>query len=661
MKGRVGVWWVPLLLLVAPLVDQVPTHRDLVEFFAPMRAHTAAELRAGRVPWLNPANGCGEAWYSNPETGVLYPPHLIYLVLPLDWALTAEVGLHLTWLALGAGLVARRMGADRWGRLVAEAVAFSAGPVLTLVGVVNNLDGLAWVPWMVLSAGVAERRAVSLLALATAAGWLAGEPQVWAVGVGLTLLSRPVWRTVAGLALGIGLVAIQLVPFMLWVAEGDRGPATATAVRGALPAGGWLGVLAPSAGATAGTGLVFAESLFLGAPLLLCILLGVGRRWWGLLLVAAAMAGLATLPTVGGGRVYELLTLGLVRYPGRFALLAVAVLLPLAGPGWVRFAAGEGRRLAVALAAGTIVLCVLRPSDLTWLAAGVPALVLLGATASPARRWLPGAAVAAGVAGTVLAGWPLLEVKPSSTLARRGTAWPEAAAGGRLYTRPETPQVSRWLASSAAARRLWPVGYVNLGSGVELARSHAPILHHRLVAHLSEVDRGPAARWWLDVMAARWMLLTGSAELPGLEPVQSRGGLVLHRNRRANPVVTLGSEEPRPGRGWRAAGGIVTLRGHASQLVAVTRCDRPSVLWLGVPPVRGWSWRLDGAPVVPVPGPGILQWLPMEAGAHRVEGRYRAPLLGWAGCVCAVAWLVVAIQLLRDFRQRPSSRERRLK
>lgn len=90
------MWWVPLLLILAPLVGWMPAHRDLIDFFAPMRGLTAEFIGMGVGPWLNLSNGCGEAWFANPETAVLYPPAWLHLILPTPWALTAEIALHLT-------------------------------------------------------------------------------------------------------------------------------------------------------------------------------------------------------------------------------------------------------------------------------------------------------------------------------------------------------------------------------------------------------------------------------------------------------------------------------------------------------------------------------------------------------------------------------------
>ncbi len=92
---RIGLWWVPFLLVAAPLFGWIPGHRDLLDFFLPMRQATASMLATGTAPWLNLANGCGEAWFANPETAVLYPPAWLHMVFPSQWALSLEIALHL--------------------------------------------------------------------------------------------------------------------------------------------------------------------------------------------------------------------------------------------------------------------------------------------------------------------------------------------------------------------------------------------------------------------------------------------------------------------------------------------------------------------------------------------------------------------------------------
>ena len=646
---RLGLWWVPLLLMMAPLAGRMPVHRDLVDFFAPMRAATAGMLSSGIAPWLNLANGCGEAWFANPETGILYPPVWLHTVLPASWAMTAEVALHLAWFSLGVGLLAGRLGARGWGRSFAEAAAWSAGPVLATVGVLNNLETLAWLPWMVLATAVKGRRMVPLLAMATAMGWLGGEPQIWALGVLLTLfVSRKRGRALAGFALGVALVAVQLVPFLFWVLEGDRGQtAAAWMLRGALAPADWTGLLVPGL-AQGGERMVYAESLFFGAPILLCALLGGKRHRW-ILAAVVALGVLATLPEVGAGGLFLGLTGGLVRYPSRFALVGLALLLPLVGRGAEDWLDGGGRRLAVVVAAFTLLTCAFGLHPWRWWVAGAPAALMLLAALFPARRWLRGAVLAAGLAGMLAAGVPFLDLRSTASLERLGPTWPEAGEGGRIYTPAPAADVVSWLASGIAPRRLWPVGYLNLEEGLTSVRTYAPVVNRELERHLEVTDEGPARRWWLDTLGARWVILPTSADLPaGMEEVRRRGGMRLLRNFGALPEASLGANPPQPDEPWCGVGAVSVIGRSPNRFSLATSAPSRGWAWIALAPVRGWSWRLDGRPVELDRGPGIVQHLEIPEGRHLLEGWYRPPGLPPAAAISLLSLVLVLVLVVRS-------------
>jgi hypothetical protein len=210
----------------------------------------------------------------------------------------------------------------------------------------------------------------------------------------------------------------------------------------------------------------------------------------------------------------------------------------------------------------------------------------------------------------------------------------------------------RWLASGLGARRLWPVGYLNLEEGLTMTRTDAPVANRRLASHLAITDEGPARRWWLDALAAEWIILPEGQGLPrGMEQVASRGGMRLLRNHGAMPVMWLADRPPEPDRPGNRVGEVTeqTLIGNACSMTVST----PTESWLSVSlaPVNGWRWRLDGRPVELERGPGIIQHLRVPAGNHHLEGRYRPPMHLLTTVFSGCAMLVVLAGLARRRRE----------
>jgi hypothetical protein len=519
-----------------------------------------------------------------------------------------------------------------------------------MIGVLNNLTTLAWLPWMVLAAG--SRRTTWIvpgLAVTTALAWLAGEPQLWALGVAMAIAAAPRPRVLVGLGLGVALVAVQLVPFTVWIAEGDRGPgAVDDLLRGHLVPADWLGLVHPAM--SSGARMVFAESLFVSAPILVLMILGARRRPW-VAVGAAALVVIATLPAVGAGQLYLTLTLGLVRYPSRFAMVGVAMLLPLAALGWRPWLEGRGRAVAIGVVAACAVAVIVSPDRLrVWLSL-LPAATVAIAVTWPGQRALRAGSVAVGIAAMVAAAAALVDLGPSERLTA-GTAWPEARGAGRVWSPAPDAVAMTAIVTDFDVRRTWPMGYLNLRDGVAVADTPAPVTHRALRRHLQEVGRGPVARWWLDALGVRLVVLPPGSTTPAdFVRVTSRAGFGLWHNAHAIPVGRRAAVSPSVGSRPTPQPALTVVRRRGGALRIDTLAADPGVMWLPVTPISGWRWTLDGRRVVPVQGPGVVQSLEVPAGSHRVEAHYHPSGLTPAVAVSLSAALAVAMFSTWSFRR----------
>ncbi len=622
------------LLLAAAAAGWAPAARDLPTYFVPLRERVVAVIAGAQAPFWNGDSGCGEPFYANPQTGELYPPAWLAALLPGRQAVGAEAGLHLALLGAGCALLALELGASAWLAVAAGWGVALSGPAVSAVGVLNNLDALAWAPflWWAAIAGSTGGVAV-FLALA----WLGGEPQIAALAAAVALAVSPRRRTVIGVALGVGVVAVQLVPFAFWAAGGDRGVGNdvAEVVAGAVGVRELPALLVPAVplperadrfvGALAlpAWGLVLALWALLerrspGRRLALC--------GWGLV-GASVLAGVF-------GTAWTAVTLGLVRYPGRLLFLAAAALVPAAaavaskgrGPAWIG-GLGGGAVLAVGLAAGAAWL----PALAQGAAAGV---VLVGGAAG-------------GVAALAAAAALAVDHVPALALERRATNPVPACliaqrAPGRVFVvQPSAEQVAA--VARGGEQRAFDLGwgYAALLDGRATARTFAPLRSRPLAAHLAEADRGPVGRWWLDALAASRVV--AQHPVPGFPEVCRDGEVHVLANPAAWPEASVVAALPRPGERPRKRGEVVAGGGGGDErLWRVEVAAGGGVLqWLATPD-PGWSFAVDGKPATPLRGEGIVQGVPVPAGEHRVAARYRPPGLA-AGAVVSLACALILL------------------
>lgn len=389
-----------VLLVFAPAVVGLRTlsHRDTDRLYAPLRPLVVEALRDLRLPLWNPHEGTGKPLFAEGLHAVLHPVSLLGAALAPESVDALLLG-YLVAAALGAFVLARGLGASPPAAAAAGLAFALSGYPVSMTGNLVFLAGLSTLPWVAAAArgaGAGAPWGVVATALAAGSAALAGDPQAALVGAGLGLALAAdagglagAGRALGGLLAGALLGAVQLaatwelLPHTFRSLElGDfdrtRWPlAPGRLLEWVLP-GLFRGPLAEpnwAAGADS-PGAVFAESVFLGAPVLLAAALGVWRTRRRAALVLAGAAGL-------------LLWLALGHHLGARPLLDGV-------PVWGRFRYAE--KLMAPLA-----LCVAALGAL-----GVDAFG--AAPLRPGARW--GLAAAAAAAGSALAA---LHLAPAAT------------------------------------------------------------------------------------------------------------------------------------------------------------------------------------------------------------------------------------------------------
>jgi hypothetical protein len=265
-------------------------------FFAYPLAHFQQEcFRHGELPFWDPYNNCGAPFLAQWNTMPLYPPSLVYLLLPLTWSLSFFCLLHLWFAGFGMYFLARRWtGNDFAAAFAGVAFAFN-GLTLNLLMWPSHIATLSWMPWVVLTVELSWReggRKIILAALAGAMQMLAGGPETilftWLLLLALWIQqfvrgdsSRPamLWRFPLVVLLVMALAAAQLLPFLDLSAHSQRNVGFAD-TRWSMPGWGWMNFLVPMAHGSTRTEGVFFQN---GQSWTSSYYLGIGALWLALL------------------------------------------------------------------------------------------------------------------------------------------------------------------------------------------------------------------------------------------------------------------------------------------------------------------------------------------------------------------------------------------
>jgi hypothetical protein len=256
-----GAAVITLLLMLQP--SGILESYDLPRMHQCYKHDLRAMVLAGEWPWWNPYTALGRPFFADVETGTLYPPSWLVVVLGVPAGIIAMVGLHLGLAIAGTRRLASRLG-------VTEPYASAAGIFFALSGALlariesGQLHVFAvaclW-PFLFdsfLQLKNPGNRPVVRAALWGALALLAGSPAMLWCGlvalVPLVLGTETSWRSAGrtlvrcagALALAAALAGVQLLPFVELVQQGNR-PLhdSAFATTGGITGQDWLSLLLP--------------------------------------------------------------------------------------------------------------------------------------------------------------------------------------------------------------------------------------------------------------------------------------------------------------------------------------------------------------------------------------------------------------------------------
>ena len=172
--------------------SSLPFFRDLGPLFYPMRWILSESLRAGELPLWDPQVGMGYPLLANFQSGVFYPPNLVFIVLPFFAAVSAVFFIHYLIAATGFYLLCRHWKYPPFLAVIGTLLFTLGGTMVSLSNVMNHFQAAVWLPWVILLGERALRwrswgRFLALTAVLLVQ-FLAGSPEIYAMSVALLFL-----------------------------------------------------------------------------------------------------------------------------------------------------------------------------------------------------------------------------------------------------------------------------------------------------------------------------------------------------------------------------------------------------------------------------------------------------------------------------------------
>jgi hypothetical protein len=220
--------------------EQLPGQIDIVAMFYPFRALLGRAADKRTLPLWNPYIMAGAPFQANAQSAPLYPLNILYYLVPLKIAWTANAVVRLFLAAIFMTLFVRSIGGSATGSIVSGILFALCGHTIQWQGMSNGESGI-WLPLMCYAVHRLHLKpdgsSVALAAVVFPMSLLAGHPETAAHSAAvasafaLFLWVFPHWNVgrrfdtrflakffLAGL-LALGLASVQLIPTFQWLGQ----------------------------------------------------------------------------------------------------------------------------------------------------------------------------------------------------------------------------------------------------------------------------------------------------------------------------------------------------------------------------------------------------------------------------------------------------------
>jgi hypothetical protein len=214
--------------------DLILARGDTFAYFYPYWAVRNAALIQGQLPLWTPNLFMGVPLLANSQLGTFYPPNWLLVGFTPPDGIRISILIHIFWAQLGMYRLAKRVLSSEPGALVTAVLFGLGGYTCAHVEQINQLQGIAWMPWLFLfytrameSQAEAKGRTgrwVLLLGAGFALQFFSGHTQtVFITGMGLavygvvlslrSLKSPQIRRFIAALVILLlaGIIAVPLI------------------------------------------------------------------------------------------------------------------------------------------------------------------------------------------------------------------------------------------------------------------------------------------------------------------------------------------------------------------------------------------------------------------------------------------------------------------